>query len=129
MTRQQLNLFDQVPAPICRSAPATPFVRDSLTSREAAERIRPVVGRIARRVLGFIVTHAEHGATDEEIRNALELSADTSRARRVELVASGQVRDSGNRRPSSSGRAMAVWVATAAGITTHGAQERGPEGS
>lgn len=87
-----------------------PYVPDSDTSHEAAEKIKPHVSRMHAEILDVLRSRADHGATDEEIREALGLRADTARARRCELRDLGRIRDSGHRRPTSSGRAAVVWV-------------------
>ena len=52
------------------------------------------------------------GLTDEEIQAALGINPPgTARARRVGLVASGLVRDSGRTRMTTSGRRAVVWEA------------------
>lgn len=52
--------------------------------------------------------------TDEQIQHALSMNPSTERPRRVELVRSGLVRDSGQRAKTSSGRLATVWVAVRA---------------
>jgi hypothetical protein len=51
------------------------------------------------------------GATDEEMQTALRMNPSTQRPRRVELVEEGLIVDSGERRPTRSGRAAIVWAA------------------
>lgn len=81
------------------------------TKREAAAAIAAGACPLRETVLTFVDSQGARGATDEEIRNALELCPDTSRARRCELRDAGMVRDSGRRRATASGRASIVWVA------------------
>ena len=81
-----------------------PFQRHSPTSREAADL---ETGNLRSRVLRYIEERG--GATDEEAQLALGMSPSTQRPRRVELVQSGAVRDSGRTRPTRSGRQAVVW--------------------
>jgi hypothetical protein len=95
-------------------APPATFVsgtrRDAGTRRQAAEKIKPHVSRMHQDLLNLLRGRGDRGATDEEIREALGLRADTARARRCELRDAGRLRDSGQRRPTSSGRLAAVWI-------------------
>jgi len=82
------------------------------TSRAAAEQIKPAAGKLRRLVYWYIVNQGPAGATDHEVSAGLGLQSDTCRARRVELRDTGHVVDSGQRRPTPSGRGATVWVAT-----------------
>lgn len=82
------------------------------TSTAAAVAIEHDAPRLRNLVYGFIASRAERGATDQECQLALGLSSQTQGPRRVELVASEHVRDSGERRPTLSGRKAIVWIAT-----------------
>lgn len=106
MNTGQLCLFDLGPP----RAPDPPAVAVE-TSKAAAEQIKPDAATLRGIVLQLIVERAEHGATDEEIQRGLGLSGDTERPRRWELEKAGLVRDSGQRRRTSSGREATVWVA------------------
>ncbi len=92
--------------------PAPKFRHASPTSREAAERIRPVSSVGRQLVYDALFASGDRGLTDAEIRQMTGLASDTARPRRRELVTGGYVRDSGRERPSPSGRAMVVWVCT-----------------
>jgi hypothetical protein len=74
------------------------------------KRERAKTDRMA--VLDYITKKEVEGATDEEIQVALNLSPNTERPRRIELVAQGLVEKSGITRFTSSHRKAAVWVAT-----------------
>lgn len=100
-----LPLFLATPHP----QPA-PYVQGSETSRAAAQHVGNATGAMREAVLRFLADRGDEGATDEEIGSALRLGGSTARPRRVELVAAGCVRDSGKRRPTTSGRAATVWV-------------------
>jgi hypothetical protein len=103
---KQLDLFAAA-GKIASSAPHS----GGETSRAAAAAIRPDAGRLRQLVLQAIVERGTIGATDEEIQNALGLPGNTQRPRRRELEQVGLIRDSGQRRPTSSGRRAIVWVA------------------
>ncbi len=101
MTPVQLSLID-----LCDTAPYQPH---SATSRAAAVAIAPKLGALQTRVLRFIANRGEHGATDEEICDGLELNPSTGRPRRVELAAKNLIKKAEKPRPTKSGRDAAVW--------------------
>lgn len=82
------------------------------TSKAAAERIRKDAPRLRRLVYEYIAARGQAGTTDQECQEALNLASNTQGPRRIELTDSGHVRDSGQRRPTRSGRGAIVWVAT-----------------
>jgi len=90
--------------------PVAAFQRHSPTSKEAAEAIEPKAGTLRAKVLAFIRRQSRHGATDEEIQDALRMNPSTQRPRRVELVEQ-KLRAGSGTRPTRSGRAAVVWVA------------------
>ncbi len=47
------------------------------TSKLAANLMKPFVGKQRERVFEFIKSQAEHGATDEEIQDGLNLSGNS----------------------------------------------------
>ncbi|GAG22106.1 unnamed protein product, partial [marine sediment metagenome] len=65
-----------------------------------------IARNLERKVFDLILARAR---TDEEIGDALELEGNTARPRRHSLVARGLVEDSGDRRPTHSGRKAIVW--------------------
>ena len=80
----QLTLFatdHNRPIPIDK--PAAPFAPGLATSQAAAAAIGGDARFIRQRVLAFIRSRREYGATDPEIAEALDLSGDTARPRRV----------------------------------------------
>lgn len=81
------------------------------TSQTAAARIAGGAARLRDRVLDHIAAQGDHGATDAETQAALGMLTQTQTPRRRELVQLRLVRDSGQRRPTPSGRPAAVWVA------------------
>jgi hypothetical protein len=103
---RQGTLFDDPPR---RELP--PHNRTA-TSTAAAVAIDRAAPRLRSLVYRFIAGRGEYGATDQECQLGLALSSQTQGPRRVELERSGHVRDSGERRPTLSGRKAIVWVAT-----------------
>lgn len=93
-------------APTLWDAPP-PYQAHSITSKQAAESIRPNAGTLRAKVLDLLKTEA---LTDEEIANQLNLSGSTARPRRIELVRAGLVESTGTK-PTASGRQAQVWVA------------------
>jgi hypothetical protein len=93
----------------------------SATSHEAAESIKPHVRDLRRRVCEFIAQQGASGATDEECQIGLGMIGSTQRPRRGEIWAYGLITDqSGERRPTTSGRAATVWHVTDVGIRALG---------
>jgi len=87
--------------------PALPYQPHSKTSREAAKAAAPRA--VTHRALVFDLL-CLGGLIDEEIQTALNVQPPGAlRARRVELVKAGLVRDSGKTRLTSNGRAATVW--------------------
>lgn len=84
-----------------------PYQSHSDTSKEAAEWIEPKKLTLRRKVLEYMrkVTRA----TDEQIQDALEMNPSTERPRRIELVDSGHVKDSGATALTKSGRRAVLW--------------------
>lgn len=87
-----------------------PFVAGSDTSEAAARSLKDRM-TLRRKVWEFIATKGQDGATDDEVEAALKMRHQTASARRRELVLQDAVRDSGQRRRTSSGRQATVWVA------------------
>lgn len=80
------------------------------TQRAAAVMAYPASGTQRAKVLDFIDSSGEYGATDEEIQVFLGMNPSTQRPRRVELVEGGWIEDSGRRRKTRSRRDAVVWV-------------------
>ena len=87
-----------------------PAVLTSDTSIAAADAIKPDANRLRAVVLATLEQAGTEGMTDEEIQDATGLQGSCQRPRRVELVQRGLVRDSGNTRPTRSGRRAVVWI-------------------
>lgn len=81
------------------------------TRRQAHQDSKIHAGGQRQSILRFIRRRGRLGSTDAEAAAATGLIIDSARARRVELRDAGLVIDSGNRRPSPSGRQSTVWVA------------------
>jgi prophage antirepressor-like protein len=105
---KQLGLFDAPPA-----APAPP-ASNPTTSRAAARAIEPVAATFRRRVLDVLRSRGAHGATDQEMQDALGMNPSNQCPRRQELQKMGLARDSGNTRATRSGRKAIVWTAIGA---------------
>lgn len=82
------------------------------TEVAAARFVLPRSGTQRRLVYDHIVQAGEHGATDEEIQQALGLHHNSQTPRRLELVQAGLIEDSGRRRTGHSTVPSIVWVAT-----------------
>ena len=76
--------------------------------REALESLSPVALRDQHRKI--IECLARWPSTDEEIQGWTELSPSSERPRRGELVEMGIVEESGEVRPTKSGRNATVWT-------------------
>lgn len=98
---EQEDLFD-IPDTV-------PYQPHSGTSKEAAEEIRENAGTLRANVLNLL---RQISLTDEEIQIRLGMNPSTERPRRIELVQSGKVRDSGITRRTRSRRSATVWEVT-----------------
>jgi hypothetical protein len=97
-----------------------PFVRESDTSRLAAADIRPSAGQLRVRVLGYVASFSDHGATCNEVERALGMLHQSASARIRELVQGGYLTDSTKRRDTIYGRKAVVWVPTDLGLLETG---------
>jgi len=79
-----------------------PFAAGSETSREAAERMAEQPTRIRRDHESILNVLLSGPKTDKEIQSILNMSGDTQRQRRGELVAMGRVVNTGQRRDRST---------------------------
>jgi hypothetical protein len=79
-------------------------------STEAHRSIVPLKETLRRRVISFVRSRGEHGATSDEIELALGLPHQTVSARITEGKAGGDLVPSGRRRLTRSGRSAAVLV-------------------
>jgi transcription initiation factor IIE alpha subunit len=84
-----------------------PFVRNSVTSEQAAIGIVSKASTLRERVYALLV---ERGPmTDEQMQDVLEMNPSTQRPRRIELVQDGRVVDSGEVGLTKSGRQAVLW--------------------
>lgn len=90
--------------------PASPGYVARDTSRQAAQSIARHVTRLASEVLEYIQAKPR---TCWEIEVVSGMSHQTVSARVRELNLKGRIRDSGERRPTGSGRAAIVWAVVA----------------
>lgn len=97
------QLTFEVPAPATNGTP---------TSNAAAERIEPMTGTLRRKMLDYLRTCGDAGATDEQIQFACSINANTERPRRQELEAMGWVVRTTRTRKTKSNRDAVVFVAT-----------------
>lgn len=104
-----------------------PFVPGSDTSREAAESIAPVSSAIRVRIYEWIRARGRRGATCDEVEEALGLRHQTASARVRELVRSGALVDSGQRRRTRSGRTARVVVTPLSGSLRRSLVRPSPE--
>jgi hypothetical protein len=116
----QLELFPGLPVRTLCPAPHPP-IRDLRgqppavnvrTSLAAADAIRPCADVLRQKVLAYITEQGSHGATDEEVQDALGMGGNTQRPRRRELFQSGKIMLKPEMRPTRSGRQANVWVIT-----------------
>lgn len=88
-----------------------PFSRGQKTSFEAAVSIRPHLQELEARVLNFIQSRGDFGATCDEAEVRLKLSHQSTSARVRGLFLKGEIQDSKRRRLTRSGRKAIVWLA------------------
>jgi hypothetical protein len=98
-SRDQRGLFD-------------PPANASHGSRAAATHARQAAPRQRDLVMAFVRSRGEHGATNDEIADGLRLPIQSVCARANELAAVDQIHDSGQERPTNTGRPGRVWIAT-----------------
>lgn len=84
------------------SQTSLPFAAGSETSREAAQRMAEQPTRIRRDHESILNVLLSGPKTDKEIQSILNMSGDTQRPRRGELVAMGRVVNTGQRRDRST---------------------------
>lgn len=112
--KDDYDLYDRIP----------PHVKDSDTSRAAAESQIPTVMSLQSLVLLRVLHAGRRGLTCDEIEEQMSGRHQTISARVRELVQLGRIRDLGLRRKTRSGRNARVYVATGATMTNAGLNER-----
>ncbi len=105
MSEHQLDLELEHPT---AGLPVVPYV-DQETSLCAAHSVSStgIAKNLERQVFDLIRAKP---CTDEEICEGLSIEGNTARPRRRSLVVRGLVEDSGDRRPTHSGRRAIVWT-------------------
>lgn len=88
-----------------------PYQRKSATSREAAIAIAPHAPTQAARVWEYVLSRGVEGATREEIALALHIKEASSTARVAELIESGELAATGNKRLTATGHNAYIVVA------------------
>ena len=92
--------------------PPAPPTNGTPTSNAAAERIEPMTGTLRRKMLDYLRTCGDAGATDEQIQFACSINANTERPRRQELEKMGFIRRMDRfTRPTRSGRSAVIFIA------------------
>ena len=102
----------RLPAPtIQRAAPVQrlPFVRDSVTSKEAAEAAKPRANYGEQAVLRALRATGQ-AMTDEQIQDESGLDPSTERPRRVALARQGLIYRVDNDGRTRSGRSAQRWA-------------------
>jgi hypothetical protein len=109
---QQGDLFNHPLPPERRKRyPAAPgYARSSDTSKAAAAKVEPVMGRLQTIIFDYLTKRGEEGATFTEIARDCALKTQTVCGRVRELVLAERVKDSGQRRPTSPGASGRVYV-------------------
>lgn len=90
-----------------RRYPDAPGYSNPTTSKAAAESMEPHVTRLAAMVLERLRKCGPQ--TCEQVEIGLSLRRSTASARITELRLKGKIEDTGERRPTESGRKAIVW--------------------
>ena len=101
----------------------TPYAPGSDTSKAAADTAGQTASTVRMSVFRFVEGRGKEGATDHEIRDALNLRLQTVVPRRLELRTRGYLEDSGRRRLTDSGSKATVWVAVPPGLRVERARQ------
>lgn len=80
------------------------------TSIAAIDSLEDEIPNIERQVFEYIKSRGRKGSTCDEAEIALNLRHQTSSARFTALSKRGEIVDSGERRPTRSGRRAIVWI-------------------
>lgn len=91
--------------------PDAPGHRGVETSIAAAQALAPKLGPLQRMAEKAIREAGKYGLTADELAERLEKDRYSIQPRTSELKRKGLIRDSGQRRPNSSGKLAIVWVA------------------
>ena len=96
---------------------SVPYVVDQLTSQQAAESMRSMVGALNGDIMREFLTVDGTGLTADGVQARLRGTHQTISARVSELSRMGWLVDTGQRRPTRTGRLAIVYRATAAART------------
>jgi hypothetical protein len=88
------------------------FQSHSPTSLAAAIAYADSAPNARRRVFDLLERLAPEGLTDEQMQDALRMSSNTQRPRRVELERAGLVVDSGRTRATHAKQQAVIWTVT-----------------
>lgn len=88
-----------------------PYQRHSKTSQDAANSISESRAEQDRQKILRYLRLTQRGATDEQLEIACNMRGNSERPRRIELLKRGDIRDSGRRCRTASGREAVVWEA------------------
>ena len=91
--------------------PDAPGHRSVDTSIAAAEDLAPKLGRLQRMAETTIRDAGPRGLTADELSARLDMDRWSIQPRTSELRRKGLIRDSGRRRPNSTGKQAIVWIA------------------
>ena len=91
--------------------PDAPGHKNVETSIAAADALAPKLGRLQQLAFGPIRDAGAHGLTTDELEDLLGFQRCSLRPRASELRRKGLIRDSGQRRPNSTGKLAIVWIA------------------
>ncbi len=86
-----------------------PYVKGSVTSKEAAASIVPKLNNLEMKVYEYILVQGGTGSTCDEAEDALNMSHQTCSARFRGLVLKEAICDSGVKRPTRTGRNATVY--------------------
>lgn len=91
--------------------PYAPGHRNVETSIAAADSLSPKLGRLQRMAERAIRDAGANGLTADELAAGLDMDRWSIQPRTSELKRKGVIRDSGQRRPNSTGKMAIVWIA------------------
>ena len=91
--------------------PNAPGHRNVDTSMAAADALAPKLGRLQRMAEATIRDAGIIGLTADELAARLDMDRWSIQPRTTELKRKGLIRDSGQRRPNSTGKQAIVWIA------------------
>ena len=91
--------------------PDAPGHRGVDTSMAASAALAPKLGRLQHLVLVTVRNAGPHGLTADELAYHVALDRWSVQPRTSELRRKGLIRDSGRRRPNTTGKRAIVWVA------------------